>query len=261
MRRANEEGVEELRRLLECEPCPICGAVLIKGMPKFLCCGGEKYGAHVKSSLPPEMDPEILQRIEAGVRRNANFARRLNRDLRPVLQYAQIRSPNAASSNLHIHGVPYALDHWNQFKTVVYAVFQRPIVGGNIDAQDIADIIAMILARNQTLRAYLRERLDSLKRVATVSMDEPDDGMVLAIFNADSPQLEPHQIEAIKSSYETHKLSQMDGLYDLLLYPGIFWSGTGGCGIESGADTNPIRDLILYDTERETSNRGRQQEA
>jgi hypothetical protein len=79
------------------------------------------------------MDREILARIEEQVRFNPNYARILNRDLRPVLQYANIHAPNAASSNLFIYGVPYGLDQWNQFQTIVYAIFQRRVLGRQTD--------------------------------------------------------------------------------------------------------------------------------
>jgi hypothetical protein len=47
------------------------------------------------------------------------------------------------------------------------------------------EIVAAILSQNKTLQGYLRDRLDSVREIATVAMDEPDDGMNLAIFNGE----------------------------------------------------------------------------
>jgi hypothetical protein len=62
-------------------------------------------------------------------------------------------------------------------------------------------------------------------------MDEPDDGMNLAIFNAEGALLDDHQSEVVRHSYHTQKLSQTHMLYDQLVYPLIFWTGSGGCGV------------------------------
>jgi hypothetical protein len=54
---------------------------------------------------------------------NLNYPRRLNRDLRPVIQNADIRAPRAAGSAIFITGVPSAVDTYRQFRTPVYAIF------------------------------------------------------------------------------------------------------------------------------------------
>jgi hypothetical protein len=45
-------------------------------------------------------------------------------------------------------------------------------------------------------------------------MDEPDDGMNLAIFNAEPALRDGHQVELARNSYHTQKLSQVPMLYD-----------------------------------------------
>jgi hypothetical protein len=55
-------------------------------------------------------------------------------------------------------------------------------------------------------------------------MDEPDDGMNLAIFSAEGALLDDHQLEVVCNSYHTHKLSQAHMLHDQLVYPLIFWT-------------------------------------
>jgi hypothetical protein len=129
-----------------------------------------------------------------------------------------------------ISGIPSALDSHRQFITPVYVVFlptQRQI---SIPPGGTEEIIASILSQNKTLQGYLRDQLDSVREIATVAMDEPDDGMNLATFNAERALLDDHQMEAVRNSYRTQKLSQAQILYDQLVYPLIFWTGSGGCG-------------------------------
>jgi hypothetical protein len=59
-------------------------------------------------------------------------------------------------------------------------------------------------------------------------MGEPDDGMNLAIFNAEGALLDDHQLEVVRNSYLTQKLSQTHMLYDQPVCPMIFWTGSGG---------------------------------
>jgi hypothetical protein len=73
--------------------------------------------------------------------------------------------------------------------------------------------------------------LDSVREIATIAMDEPDDGMNLAIFNAEGALLDDHELELVRNSYRTQKLSQAHMLYDQLVYPLTFWNGCGGCGV------------------------------
>jgi hypothetical protein len=195
------------------------------------------------------MGKQLLNCIVQLTESNPNFPRILNRDLRPVLHHASVASPNGPASTLFISGIPYALDSYRQFSTPVYAVFSRgdavsPVRDGNSE-----HIIAFILSQNETLQGYLRDRLDSIREIARVSMNESDEGMNLAIFNAEGLLLNDHQMEVLRNSYQTQKLSQFQMLYDQLVYPLIFWSGSGGCGISqsetlSGA-TTLIRKVLI----------------
>jgi hypothetical protein len=77
---------------------------------------------------------------------------------------------------------------YRQFITPVYAVFFRiqqriPIPPGCTE-----EIIVSTVSQNRTLQGYLRDRLDSVREIATVAMDEPDDGMNLVISNAEGPR-------------------------------------------------------------------------
>jgi hypothetical protein len=56
-----------------------------------------------------------------------------------------------------------------------------------------------LLFSHKTLQGYLRDRLDSVREIVTVAMDEPDDGMNLAIFNAKRALLDGHQLEVVRN--------------------------------------------------------------
>jgi hypothetical protein len=102
------------------------------------------------------MDEHLLDHIVHFTESSRNFPRILNRDLRPVLQYACVWFPNASASKLFISGIPYALDTYHQFTTPVYAVFSRNDRGLLGPFGDIEQIIAFILSQNHTLQHYLR---------------------------------------------------------------------------------------------------------
>jgi hypothetical protein len=80
-------------------------------------------------------------------------------------------------------------------------------------------------------------------------MDELGDGMNLAIFNAEGALLDDHQLEVVRNSYHTQNLSQADMLYDQLVYPLIFWTGSGDCGVmeyeKLQGCTTPIRQVLI----------------
>jgi hypothetical protein len=75
-------------------------------------------------------------------------------------------------------------------------------------------------------------------------MDEPDDGLNLAIFNAEGALLDDHQLEVVRNSYHTQKFSQTHMLYDQLVYPLIFWAGSGGCGVMESEKLQGCTTLI-----------------
>jgi hypothetical protein len=168
----------------------------------------------------------------------------LNRDLRPVLQHADGSSPNADAPNVFISGIPSALDFHRQFITPIYTVFFRTHQRIPIPPGGTEEIITSVLSQNRTFQGYLRDRLDSVREIATVAMDEPDDGMNLAIFNAQGALLDDHQSEVVCNSYHTQKLSQAHMIYDRLVYPLIFWTGSGGCGMMESEKLQGCRTLV-----------------
>jgi hypothetical protein len=195
------------------------------------------------------MGRELLDHINESTQSIPNFPRILNRDLRRVIQHARVSSLNAGASNVFISGIPYALDFYRQFITPVYAVIFRTQQRIPIPPGGTEEILALILSQNRRLQGYLRDRLDSLREIAAVAMDEPDDGRNLAIVNAESALIDDHQLTVVRNSYHTQKLSQGHVLYDQLVYPLVFWTGSGGCGVMESEKvqgcTTPIRKVLI----------------
>jgi hypothetical protein len=190
------------------------------------------------------MGRELLNHIVELTQSTSNFPRISNRDLRAVLQHARVSSPNAGVSNVFISGILYVLDSDRQFIAPVYAVFFRTQHQIPIPPRGTEEIIASILSRNRTIQGYLRDRLDSFREIATVAMDEPDDGMNLAIFKAEEALLDDHQLEVVHNFYHTQKLSQAHMLYDQLVYPLIYWTRSGVCGVMESEKLQGCRTLI-----------------
>jgi hypothetical protein len=93
-------------------------------------------------------------------------------------------------------------------------------------------LLALFLAKNNTLRNFVREGVDSMQETVRVSGDEPDQAVNLAIFNADGFIRNEHQIQALSKTHRVEKLSQYLMLDDQPVCPLIFWNGAGGAGVE-----------------------------
>jgi hypothetical protein len=82
-----------------------------------------------------------------------------------------------------------------------------------------------------------------------MSMNEPDEGINLAVFNAGGLLLNDYQMEALRNSYQPQRLSQFHMLYDQLVYPLIFWNGSGRCDIIDSENpqgaTRRIRKVLI----------------
>jgi hypothetical protein len=80
-------------------------------------------------------------------------------------------------------------------------------------------------------------------------MNEPDEGMNLAIFNAEGLLLKDHEMEVLRNSSQAEKLSQFHMHYDQLVHPLICWNGSGGCGIRESekfpGSTTLIRKVLM----------------
>jgi hypothetical protein len=80
-------------------------------------------------------------------------------------------------------------------------------------------------------------------------MNESDDGMNLAVFNAEGLLLNDYQMEVLRSSCQPQRLSQSHMLYNPLMYQLIFWTGAGGCRIMESErlqrSTTLIRKVLI----------------
>jgi hypothetical protein len=132
------------------------------------------------------MDPELLNRIVELTQSSPNFRRTLNRDLRSVLQHAFVSSPNAGASNLFIPSIACVLDSHLKFAPWVYAVFFRTHQWIPMPPGDAEEITSLIFSQDRILQSYVRDRLDSVQEIVTVAMAGRDNGMNLAIFNAEA---------------------------------------------------------------------------
>jgi hypothetical protein len=88
-----------------------------------------------------------------------NFLRIFNKDLRPVIQNVNIRSPRAGGSAIFITGIPYARDSYRQFLTALYPVFNAvdrnpATVRGSTDR-----FIRCIVPENETLEEDIHDHV------------------------------------------------------------------------------------------------------
>jgi hypothetical protein len=75
-------------------------------------------------------------------------------------------------------------------------------------------------------------------------MNEPDNGMNLAIFNAEGPLLNDHEMEIRRNSSQSEKLPPLHMCDDQLVYPLIFWNESRGCGISEPEKLQGYTTLI-----------------
>jgi hypothetical protein len=147
------------------------------------------------------MDETVLNRIVQLTKSNPPFPWISNRDLRHVLRYASILSPNAVASNVCPSGIPSALDPYRPFDRGMHAVFSRSDRNLPACLNEIASIIAF-------MRDDLRERFDAIRKTAIVSRKELNQGLNLAIFNTKRILLNEDEIEAVGNSNRCRKLCQ-----------------------------------------------------
>jgi hypothetical protein len=222
----------QFRQGCESPPCPHCGAVLLRGMPLGFCCRG--FQRSILNHLPPPMPMGLVRKIVRATGHSPNFPRTLNASLRPVLQHASVSAPQGGGSTLFITGIPYAVNAMGQFQTTVYAIFCRNEDRDSLRSPEVARLIDEMLTLNPTLRQYVRDRVDAVRRAAQVTIPDLDEGFNFAILAEGSTRLVPSELQAIDVEYGREKLSQWQMLYDQLVYPAIFWAGTGGCGVSAG---------------------------
>jgi hypothetical protein len=105
-------------------------------------------------------------------------------------------------------------------------------------------IIAEFLALNPTLSDYVRELSERGRDVARVKEAQLDKGFNLVVLHEPGSAEAAHEVEVVRQGYGRTKLRQHERLYDQLVYPLIFWFGTGGCGVPAGAPIQGATTMI-----------------
>jgi hypothetical protein len=171
----------------------------------------------------------MMERILAQMRGHPNFPRIPNRAMSPCLQNADIRSPWGPASTLFVSVIPSGVNSLRYFLTPIYAVFFSREENNVPDENEKLALIWNILRLNPTLSEYVRGYMNRVREVIRVALTELDDGFSLAVLHEPGSGTCAHEIDVIRRGDGRMKLSQFENLYDRLLYPLFFWSGTGGC--------------------------------
>ena len=218
---------EEIISILEKDPCPYCGSVLLKGMDDYFCC--EKDECYT-NKLPDENFPEdLLEMINK--EDSYNFPRILNLKLRPEIHNAHITNHNASFSTISINGLPYPRSDPKQFLSPVYAVFNKLDKNISLPSDDISELIGSFLQQNEFLCSFIHEQInENEKNVGILSMDSNDETMQFCLFNADGNISNSNVYKVLKNNFTPYNISIYGLNYDRILYPLIFWNGNGGFG-------------------------------
>jgi hypothetical protein len=164
--------------------------------------------------------------------------------MRPVMHNGHMRSLRGPASTLFVSGMPYAVDGWGQFTSPVYAVFCRFQNEGVPDEDEDRALIAEFLRLNPTLSDYVRQLSERGREVARVNDALLDDGFNLVVVHDPGSADAAHEVEVLRHGYGRTNLAQHEMLYDQLVYPLIFWSGTGGGGVARGEPAQGATTMI-----------------
>jgi hypothetical protein len=66
---------------------------------------------------------------------------------------------------------------------------------------DYKEIVPFPLSQTEKLQGYFKARPDPAREIATVSMNETDEGMNLAIYDTEGILLTDHQMGFLRASY------------------------------------------------------------
>ena len=226
--------------------CPNCGAAKLNSKYIENCCNNIP---NIQNHLPPfEAPSNIMDIITNYSKKDPHFIRTLNRFCRPVLQKTSIQHAHNQYSTLFIQGVTYALDSRFQFLDPVY------IISSNMDLEtimkkrfawitneqflDIKNIISILLHENHQLNQYIHDKLNILTKkdyIAFVEESYDSNGVSVSLIDSTNPFQNQSTIEATLktndgSDYITTNIPPDSSIYDVLIYPLIFWNGKGGIG-------------------------------
>jgi hypothetical protein len=153
------------------------------------------------------MNEELLNHIFPLTESNPNFSPLLNPDLRRVLQHCYVLSLNAVALHFFISGIHCTLNTYHRFSTRICAVFNRSDRSLPTLFSDIKQIIALTLSQNKTMQGHLRARLDCVRDITTVSMNEHEEEMNRAIFNAERLLPRDQEMGVLRNSYQLQQFS------------------------------------------------------
>jgi hypothetical protein len=86
--------------------------------------------------------------------------------------------------------------------------------------------------------------VDRGREAARIHIQDTDPGVKLAVLTKGAERLMPHDMEALRERFGWTKIPQCEMRYDQLVYPLIFWSGAGGCGLPVGASMRGATTVI-----------------
>ena len=240
--------------------CPNCGAITLKSNYKENCCNNI---SNIKNHMiDPNVPDDILNQIKKYENNNQNMLRIINKYCRPVIQKTNICNEKNKYSTLFLHGIPYSIDSMFQFLEPIYAIFngddsKKRYRLSSLSPSDIGDIDNMIrslLSHNIKLKDYILQRLDMFggKDEYYAFLSEYDKSTNIALVSsndividrvqelnlttkfdenlADIDQIENEETPNRWNKYKTKSIYASSSLYDQLIYPLLFWNGSGGCG-------------------------------
>jgi hypothetical protein len=164
MRQPNDNVRAFIEIIVEKNLCRQCGAVQIAGGFTRWCSGHSEV---MRDHFPQEMPTDLRLEIERRTNETSpNFAMIFNKDLRPVIQNANVPSPRVGSSTVFITGIPSARDNYRQFLTHVYPVFNALNRNPGTVRGPTDTFIRRIVSENEALKKYIYDH----KRKAIIEM-------------------------------------------------------------------------------------------
>jgi hypothetical protein len=91
-------------------------------------------------------------------------------------------------------------------------------------------LIRAILEHNEILSDRVRRRIyAAIAKMQVRLIGSADTGMNLGTMNADGISAQSAEFTLLKPTYELKRIKHWTISYDQLVYPSIFWNGTGIC--------------------------------
>jgi hypothetical protein len=142
------------------------------------------------------------------------------------------QGPDLTAPTFFVNGIPYENHAYRQFRSALHAVF-----GNHEDLAHLTPEVVLVIRglqdRNSKTRDHLQRLSPALQHLgARVSIPKPDRGPNLAIVHGgDGPE-------------RRARTSQTETPDDQLVYPFIFWDGSGRDRVESNGNPRNARTLM-----------------